>query len=274
MIILTRPYTSNLRLMKHLPADKVLNLPALELVPLQFQIPEDIYRYKLIFFASGFAARTFLDGLQKERVALASDVLLLTVGRSTAKTIRACLKSPNQSAKPQIITPETFGADSAALIKTYRQQLAHVYEQQPKPPALIVRSHSGRQELPDFLTAQGHAVDYLPVYERRAAVWSDDVLLKLADNRVSGGHIWLMSSSQGVDSILSNLSRIRGLTDTMRKDRFVVLHERIASHLLEQHTEISAENIFICSPEDAAILDAINPMRFEADLPPVHSPPV
>ena len=146
-VLVTRPAAQSEVLSNDLQAAgaQVTRWPALQIVPLNYALPET--RYDLLIFVSANAVQHGQNLLTQQPQAR-----LAAVGPTTA----AALHTLGQRVDA---VPEQ-GADSEAL-------LAHPLLQPPPPHILLVRGQGGRELLRDELRARGSQVTVLETYTRQ-----------------------------------------------------------------------------------------------------------
>jgi uroporphyrinogen III methyltransferase/synthase len=142
---------------------EVIELPSIEISPLEFSVP-DLGRYAWLVFTSGNGVRHFFDralvakGLDARALA---GLRVAAIGPGTAAELAA------HGVRPDLL-PERFVAES--LLEAF------------PPPGergervLLARAETARDVLPDGLAAAGYGVDVLPVYRTETATPSPDAL--------------------------------------------------------------------------------------------------
>lgn len=255
-VILTRPEGKNEQLAARLrdAGLEPLVLPALSLRALPageraFPLPA---HYDLLVFVSGNAVRFYaaqLRGLSAD-AAWPPGLRVAAVGAATARAAQRAGVDPGA-----IIQPDPRdGQDSEALWKQLSPRLGSLRR------VLIVRGNRGREWLGARLEEAGLRVHRHAAYERRPAQWSAEQGRRLAAALEGGGPcICLLTSSEGVDAVYANLSRL-GLENAWPSLRFLVVHERIAGRLQSvsgASGKVGPRMVKICQPSDDAIFQAL-----------------
>jgi uroporphyrinogen III methyltransferase/synthase len=168
---------------------EVLELPAIEITPVEFTVP-DLSAYEWLVFTSANGVRAFFDdglapaGLDARALA---GVRLAVIGPGTDRALGG------RGLRADLV-PERFVAES--LLEAF-----------PAPSAaearvLLARADVARDILPDGLTERGYAVDVLPVYRTRPAT-PDPALLE----RVRAGRFDAVTftSSSTVDNFCAQV---------------------------------------------------------------------
>jgi uroporphyrinogen III methyltransferase/synthase len=149
---------------------EVLELPAIEIAPLAFTLP-DLARFGWLVFTSANGVRAFFDdglapaGLDARALA---GLRIAAIGPGTDRALaRRGLHAD--------LVPEQFVAES--LLDAF-----------PDPSAagervLLARAEVARDAMPDGLAARGYEVEVLPVYETRPATPDPALLARVADGR-------------------------------------------------------------------------------------------
>ena len=133
---------------------EVLELPAIEIAPLAFSVP-DLSAYDWLVFTSANGVRAFFaDGL--------------TVAGLDARALaRHGLRAD--------LVPERFVAES--LLEAFPDPAS------PGARVLLARADVARDVLPEGLTARGYGVDVLPVYRTRPATPDPALLARVLEGR-------------------------------------------------------------------------------------------
>lgn len=249
-VLLTRPDHRNAELTAHLRQAglDVLTLPALELSPV---LPEPLPNpadYDLLVFVSGFAVGCYFHALKQP---WPQGVYAAAVGVASAKALQDSGVVPNE----QIVAPSADSAqDSEALWTVLQQQSIHAKR------VLIVCGDGGRTWLAEQFEDVGAQVVRYRAYVRKAAIWKTEQMRCLADLvQTKRRAIVLLTSSQGVDAWLLGLQQTNTTALLVRAD-FVVLHERIAQHLLQKITSLcqgTKPTIIVSKPEDIEMFRSI-----------------
>jgi len=260
-VVLTRPDGRNDQLAARALAAgwQPLALPALAIRPLVqpgqcMPKPGD---YDLVVFVSRNAARLYLDLLvgQSSGQAWPERTLAATVGRASAQP----LYDSSFIRDTQIVHPDsgTPNQDSEALWQCLEPRIPDIRK------VLIVRGESGREWLGEQCERMGIDVDRLALYRREPTLWNASQAAELSQAlAVPESCVFLLTSSESVDAIHANISRL-GLSSAWRRSRFVAIHERIASRLqsvLGATGNVEPPMVKVCSPSDDSIFLAISQM--------------
>jgi uroporphyrinogen III methyltransferase/synthase len=149
---------------------EVLELPAIEITPIEFALP-DLSVYEWVVFTSPNGVRAFFDdgiataGLDARALA---GVQLAAIGPGTATALA------RRGLRPDLV-PERFVAES--LLDAFPPPTA------PGARVLLARAEVGRDILPDGLATRGFAVEVLPVYRTRPATPEADLLARVREGR-------------------------------------------------------------------------------------------
>ena len=165
-----REQASELRLRLEELGAEVLELPAIEISPIEFTVP-DLARYEWLVFTSPNGVRAFFqDGLTPAGLdarALAG-VRLAAIGPGTAHELTA------RGLRADLI-PERFVAES--LLDAFPPPSA------PDSRVLLARAEVARDILPEGLGARGYGVDVLPVYRTRPATPDPALVQRVVEGR-------------------------------------------------------------------------------------------
>jgi uroporphyrinogen III methyltransferase/synthase len=149
---------------------EVLELPAIEITPIDVAVP-DLAGYEWLVFTSANGVRAFfVDGLRAAGLdarALAG-VRIAAIGPGTARALERFGLHAD-------LVPERFVAES--LLEAFPDPTA------PGARVLLARAEVARDVLPDGLTERGYAVDVLPVYRTRAATPDAALLARVREGR-------------------------------------------------------------------------------------------
>ncbi len=160
-----REQASELRVRLETLGAAVVELPTIEVQPVEFSVPP-LEEYSWLVFTSANGVRAFFDeglaaaGLDTRAL---GGVRVAAIGPGTASALAA------RGVRPDVV-PERFVAES--LLEAF-----------PAPArageaVLLARAEAARDVLPEGLTEQGYRVDVLPVYRTvRAPVDPDQVQL-------------------------------------------------------------------------------------------------
>jgi uroporphyrinogen III methyltransferase/synthase len=166
-----REQASELRVRLETLGAEVIELPAIEIEPIDIRVP-DLGAYEWIVFTSANGVRAFFErGLAPEGLdarALAG-VRVAAIGPGTARALTA------RGIRADLL-PERFVAES--LLEGF-----------PPPPldgarVLIARAEQARDVLPEGLGARGYAVDVLPVYRTVRATPHPDAVERVRSGRI------------------------------------------------------------------------------------------
>src|SRR4051794_23736034 len=165
-----REQVSGLRLRLEELGAEVLELPAIEISPIAFTVP-DLRPYEWLVFTSPNGVRAFFDdgltpaGLDARALA---GVRLAAIGPGTAHALTT------GGLRADLI-PERFVAES--LLEAFPPPSA------PGARVLLARAEVARDILPDGLTERGYAVDVLPVYRTQPATPDPALVARVAEAR-------------------------------------------------------------------------------------------
>ena len=267
-VFLTRPEARNGTVPERLRdlGVGVVELPALSLRPLpvphHFPAPQD---YDMVVFVSRYAAARYIQILTDAALAepqWPATTLAATVGASSARALRNAGFIPAESI---VHPPPTDPAqDSESLVRTLQER--HLHPER----VLIVRGTRGRPWLAETLAVQGANVDFLAVYERAPAQWSEGLARQLADALHTPEYcIFLITSGEGVHALAKRMSEA-GLMQQWSKASFIVIHERIAATLqsvLDTEAGAAIRPIELCRPDDNAIVETIHAVAKRSTRP-------
>jgi uroporphyrinogen III methyltransferase/synthase len=165
-----REQVSGLRLRLEELGAEVLELPAIELSPIAFTVP-DLRAYEWLVFTSPNGVRAFFhDGLAPAGLdarALAG-VRIAAIGPGTAHALAT------RGVRADLV-PERFVAES--LLEAFPPPSA------PDARVLLARAEVARDILPEGLHEAGYAVDVLPVYRTRPATPDPTLVTRVAEGR-------------------------------------------------------------------------------------------
>lgn len=256
-VFLTRPEGRNGSVPQRLRAlgMRVTELPALALQPFTPQclpLPQD---YDVVVFVSRHAVQRYLALLADAGhggTGWPTATVAATVGASSARALLQAGLPPASIAHPPA---DASAQDSEALLEVLLERGCTLKR------VLVVRGTQGREWLGRTLTEQGARVDFLPVYERVPAVWSDDTWAALeAALQRPEQCIFLLTSSEGVQAMAGRLNA-GGLAKPWAESVFVVIHERIAATLqsvLAPYSGLGVGRLALCMPDDDSIVEAIH----------------
>jgi uroporphyrinogen III methyltransferase/synthase len=168
---------------------EVLELPAIEITPLEFTVP-DLGTYEWLVFTSANGVRAFFDeglaaaGLDARALA---GVRIAVIGPGTARELAT------RGLRADLV-PERFVAES----------LLDAFPPPSRPDArvLLARADVARDVLPAGLGARGYTVDVLPVYRTVPATPDPAILARVAEGPVDAV---TFTSSSTVDNFVAAL---------------------------------------------------------------------
>jgi uroporphyrinogen III methyltransferase/synthase len=165
-----REQVSGLRLRLEELGAEVLELPAIEIAPIAFTVP-DLSTYEWLVFTSPNGVRAFFDdGLTAAGLdarALAGQ-RVAAIGPGTAHALST------RGVRPDLI-PERFVAES--LLEAFPPPST------PGARVLLARAEVARDILPEGLGARGYEVDVLPVYRTQPATPDPALLARIIEGR-------------------------------------------------------------------------------------------
>jgi uroporphyrinogen III methyltransferase/synthase len=187
-----REQASELRVRLEELGAEVLELPAIEIAPIEFTVP-DLSAYEWLVFTSANGVRAFFDdgltaaGLDSRALA---GVKVAVIGPGTARELAT------HGLRPDLI-PERFVAES--LLDAF-----------PAPSTdgarvLLARAETARDVLPDGLAQRGYAVDVLPVYRTVPATPDPTLLARITDGRFDAV---TFTSSSTVDNFCAQVATL------------------------------------------------------------------
>jgi uroporphyrinogen III methyltransferase/synthase len=187
-----REQASELRVQLEALGAEVLELPAIRVEPIAFEMPH-LHRYAWLVFTSANGVRAFfeqgLDAAGLDARALGG-LRLAAIGPGTAVALEA------RGLRPDLV-PERFVAES--LLDAFPAPGA------PGERVLVVRPEEARDILPEGLGERGHAVDVLPVYR---TVRADPDAATLERIRSGEADAWTFTSSSTVTSFVEALGSL------------------------------------------------------------------
>lgn len=158
------------------------------------------------FFAERPAARTWPRGLRAAATGPGTVEALVAAGVPEALCV----------------APRTAPFDSSALWSELQN------ETWTGRTALIVRGDGGRDEFAQALRGAGARIAFVQAYRRRAPQWTDDErTLALAAIAAPAQHVWLLSSAEAIDHLLTLVSQLLPGTE-WRGSIAIASHPRIA----------------------------------------------
>ena len=181
--------------------------PTIDIVPLVVSDVRELNKQDMIIFVSRNAV-TYFDNTLKQR--LASDVLNIAVGASTAK----CMQEHGFNAVIQ--APAPAGTESLLAMT----ELQNVEGKR----VLIVRGQDGRELLADSLTERGAITRYLEVYQRAMPLVTQNNVEQaaLADSII-------ISSVNSLDNLCQLVGEI-----TIKNKHLIVVSNRIKQYAIGQ----------------------------------------
>lgn len=261
LIVLTRPQGKNALLSAALRQSGFdsLELPVLQLQPLAIeagQVP-DPGAFDLIVFVSSMALAAYESALVNFAspgfggVSSRRPLFVAAVGAATANALRG---STVFSGTPVLQPAAQASSDSEGLWPQIEAKLSSIRS------ALIVRGQTGREWLGERLEAAGVRVIRHASYRRSVAVWRESQLEKLRVSGVPLRTVWLLTSSEAVDAVFSQLER-HGLLHVVRIAGFVVVHPRIAERLKLQYADRFPDAVLpavtLCDPDVGSMRQAL-----------------
>lgn len=264
LVVLTRPKGKNAALSAFLRTEgaRVIELPALQLQAVSV-VPEKLprpNRFDLLVFVSTTALSAYEDALY-QYAEPDSAVLTPVKPRFVAAVGEATAAAVQQSrffSQFRVLAPEPGArADSEGLWPQIYPYLSAI------ETALVVRGQVGREWLGHQLEASGVSVLRYASYQRTVAVWQEAQVKALqsgVSSAPSAPRVWLMTSSEGVDAIFGQLEHHQ-LLDAVLDARFVVVHDRIAQHLISCYATRFPDKpkpaVTLCEPETNAMCQAL-----------------
>jgi uroporphyrinogen III methyltransferase/synthase len=184
-----REQVSGLRLRLEELGAEVLELPAIEIAPIEFRVP-DLDAYEWVVFTSPNGVRAFFaDGLAPAGLdarALAG-TRLAAIGPGTAHALAT------RGVRADLV-PERFVAESRLE--------AFPPPSTPGARVLVARAEVARDILPDGLTERGYAVDVLPVYRTQPATPDPALVARVVAGRFDAV---TFTSSSTVDNFCARI---------------------------------------------------------------------
>jgi uroporphyrinogen III methyltransferase/synthase len=187
-----REQVSGLRLRLEELGAEVLELPAIEIRPIEFTVP-DLAGYEWLVFTSANGVRSFFDdglaaaGLDARALA---GVRIAVIGPGTDRALaRHGLRAD--------LVPERFVAES----------LLDAFPEPDRPGArvLLARAEVARDVLPDGLAARGYDVQVLPVYRTVPATPDPTLLERVREGRFDAV---TFTSSSTVDNFCAQVGTL------------------------------------------------------------------
>ncbi len=184
-----REQASGLRLRLEELGAEVLELPAIEIAPIDVTVP-DLTAYEWLVFTSPNGVRAFFhDGLTPAGLdarALAG-LRLAAIGPGTAHALTT------RGLRTDLL-PERFVAES--LLEAFPPPSA------PGARVLLARAEVARDILPEGLAERGYEVDVLPVYRTRPATPDPALVKRVAEGRFDAV---TFTSSSTVDNFCAQI---------------------------------------------------------------------
>jgi uroporphyrinogen III methyltransferase/synthase len=184
-----REQVSGLRLRLEELGAEVLELPAIEIMPIAVAVP-DLTAYEWLVFTSPNGVRAFFhDGLTPAGLdarALAG-VRLAAIGPGTAHALTT------RGLRADLV-PERFVAES--LLEAFPSPSS------PGARVLLARAEVARDILPEGLAERGYAVDVLPVYRTRPATPDPEMVARVVEGRFDAV---TFTSSSTVDNFCAQI---------------------------------------------------------------------
>lgn len=257
VITRAREQASKLRVRLELLGAEVIELPTIELEPLDFTLP-DLSAYAWLVLTSANGVDAFFDrGLApagRDARALAT-LKVAAIGPGTA----AALERRGISAD---LVPERFVAES--LLAAFPDP-APPKDSEPGASArvLVARAEQARDVLPEGLRDRGYGVDVLAVYRTVRAVPGPDQLEIVRDGKVDAVTFTSSSTVTGFCDLVGPLPdpqplvvSIGPITSGTAADRGIRVDVEADPHSVEGLVD--------------ALLDALRPKRGEGEIPSVR----
>lgn len=254
LVINTRPAHKSIALQQLLSGFNQLSLPALSLVPLTFELPEDWQANDFVFFVSQFAVDSFFDHLEARQIEWPRTLLAAAVGQVSAEALIA-----RGVASHQVLSAPQGDSDSESFLDWFEANY-HV----PKR-VMIVRAEHGRDWLNQQLHRRQVQTTFLAVYQRGPASWSQQdkqPLLDLLVTKPQARVCWLMTSRESVDAVLAEWLKEPLLAELAWQHDFLVFHPRIAAHLKDKQQDYAPAfqgdlSVHLCKPDNLSILETL-----------------
>ncbi|WOS37569.1 hypothetical protein RP300_01121 [Oligella urethralis] len=254
LVINTRPAHKSRELEALLGDFKQLNLPALSLVPLDFQLPATWQANDFIFFVSQFAVDCFFSYLQQHAIGWPPHLYAAAVGPVSADALLA-----HGLVTERVLVAPQGEADSESFLDWFE---AHY--QVPKR-VMIVRAEHGRDWLYQQLQQRHVETSFLAVYKRTAAVWSEQAkqpLLDLLSTKPEARVCWLMTSRDSVDAVVAQWQQEPLLAQYAWQHDFLFFHARIADHLQHKKMQLAPAQktplrVHFCQADNVSIVAAL-----------------
>jgi uroporphyrinogen III methyltransferase / synthase len=194
-----REQASELRVQLEALGAEVLELPAIRVEPIEFDLPR-LHRYAWLIFTSANGVRAFfeqgLDPAGLDARALGG-LRLAAIGPGTAAALET------RGLRPDLV-PDRFVAES--LLEGFPAPGT------PGERVLLARAEQARDVLPEGLGERGHTVDVLPVYRTVRAEPDTRVLERIRTGDVDA---WTFTSSSTVDNFVDAVGTLPDLQPTV-----------------------------------------------------------
>lgn len=254
LVVNTRPAHKSLELQRLLRDFEQLNLPALRLVPLEFELPENWQSNDFIFFVSQFAVDSFFSRLKSLAIDWPESLFAAAVGQVSADALIAQGVSPDM-----VLVAPQGDSDSESFLDWFEANY-----QVPKQ-VMIVRAEHGRDWLNQQLQKHQVKTTFLAVYKRAAAVWSQQEkqpLLDLLASKPQARVCWLMTSRESVDAVICEWQKEPLLAQLGWQHDFLIFHPRIAEHLMNKRCQLAptyqaALSVHLCKPDNLSIVETL-----------------
>ncbi|MDO5666518.1 MAG: uroporphyrinogen-III synthase [Alcaligenaceae bacterium] len=254
LVVNTRPAHKSSELLNLLTDFEQLSLPALTLLPLNFELPKNWQSNDFVFFVSQFAVDSFFARLKTLGLDWPNSLFAAAVGQVSADALIAQGVAVNK-----VLVAPQGEADSESFLDWFQSNY-----QAPKQ-VMIVRAEHGRNWLNEQLQKRQVKTTFLAVYQRGAATWSvsdKQPLLDLLATKPQARVCWLLTSRESVDAVLSQWQQEPLLAELCWQHDFLVFHPRIAEHL--KHKQLSyAPNyrgklsVHLCQPDNPSIVETL-----------------
>jgi uroporphyrinogen III methyltransferase/synthase len=194
-----REQASELRVQLESLGAEVLELPAIRVETMAFELPH-LHRYAWLVFTSANGVRAFfeqgLDAAGLDARALGG-IRLAAIGPGTAAALAA------RGLRPDLV-PDRFVAES--LLEGFPAPGT------PGERVLLARAEQARDVLPEGLGERGHTVDVLAVYRTVPAEPEPRVLERIRTGDVDA---WTFTSSSTVDNFVDAVGTLPDLQPTV-----------------------------------------------------------
>lgn len=254
LVVNTRPAHKSVELQNLLKNFEQLSLPALSLMPLEFDLPADWQDNDFVFFVSQFAVDSFFAHLKALGLEWPDYMLAAAVGQVSADALIAQGLAPEK-----VLVAPSGDSDSESFLDWFK-----AHHKVPKQ-VMIVRAEHGRDWLNEQLQKHNVKTRFLSVYKRGPALWSEQdkqVLLDLLNKKPHARICWLLTSRESVDAVVAQWLKEPLLAELCWQHDFLVFHPRIAEHLKSKQNEHAADcavelNVHLCKPDNPSIAQTL-----------------